>query len=179
MKRIITGTKATEKDADKTEAVKRKTEKEKEVEINDKILVGVTSEKEDDSNDSINSIREVVFSILILLPRGTILPPARPIVRPITLEVGTARKRLFILVYRTPEKPRDAPVVPITPLDTITREVSPVTISPPAPTEIPTSTALVRLNERERRAGKNAAYLEVMAIERGRGRGRRGHGGQA
>ena len=73
------------------------------------MLVGVTLEKKDDSNDSVNSIREVVFSILILLPRGTILPLVRPRVRPIILEVGIARKRLFILVYRILEKPRDAP----------------------------------------------------------------------
>jgi hypothetical protein len=120
-------------------------------------------------------MREVVFSILISPPRGTILP----LVRPITPEAGIARKRLFMLVYRIPEKPRDAPIIPITPLNTITREVSPVTIIPPAPTEIPVSTALVRLNGRERRAGKNVVYLEVMAIERGRGGGRRGQGGQA
>jgi hypothetical protein len=179
MKRIITGTKAAEKNTDKVEAIKRKTEKKKEVEINDKILVDVTLGTEDDSNDSINSIREVVFSILISPPRGTILPLVRPIVRPITPEAGTARKRLFILVYRTLEKPRDAPVAPITSLDTITREVSPVTILPPAPAKILASTALVRLNGRERRVGKNVVYLEAMAIERGRGRGRRGHGGQA
>ena len=143
------------------------------------MLIGVTSEKKDNSNDSVNSIREVVFSILISPPRGTMLPPARPTVRPITPEAGTARKRLFILVYRTLEKPRDAPVAPTTPSDTITREASPVTITPPAPAKIPASTALVRLNGSERRAGKNTAYLEAMAIERGRGRGRRGHGGQA
>jgi hypothetical protein len=175
----MTGTEATEKDADKAEAVKRKAEKEKEAEINDKMLAGVASEKEDDSDDSINSMREVVFSTLISPPRGTMLPLARPTARPTTPEAGTARKRSFTLVYRTPEKPRDAPVVPTTPLDTITREVSPVAILPPAPTEIPASTAPARINGRERRAGKNAAYLEAMAIERGRGRGRRGHGGQA
>ena len=176
---MMTGTEAAEKDADKAEAAKRKAEKEKEAEIDDKMLAGVASEKEDDSDDSIDSMREVVFSILISPPRGTMLPPARPTARPTTPEAGTARKRSFTLVHRTPEKPRDAPVAPITPLDTITREASPIAITPPAPAEIPASTAPARLDGRERRAGKNAAYLEAMAIECGRGRGRRGHGGQA
>jgi hypothetical protein len=93
IKRIITGTKATEKDTDKAETIKRKTEKEKKVDINNKILVGITSEKEDNSNNSVNSMRKVVFSTLISPPRGTILPPARST----TPEAGTARKRLLHL----------------------------------------------------------------------------------
>jgi hypothetical protein len=167
MKRIMTGREAAERDADKVETAQMKVEKEKEADINDEMLVGVTLEKEDDSDNSVNSVREVVFSTLISPPRGTMLPP----VRPITLEAGTARKRLFTLVYRTPEKPRDAPVVPTAPLNTTSREASPVTTTPPALAEIPASTAPARLDGRERRAGKNAAYLEAIAIERGRGRG--------
>jgi hypothetical protein len=171
---MMTGTEAAEKDADKAEAAKRKAEKEKEADIDDEMLAGVASE-EDDSDDSVNSLREVVFSTLILPPRGTMLPP----VRPTTPEVGVARKRSFTLVHRIPEKPRDAPVAPTTPLNTTTRKASPVSLTPPAPAEIPASTAPARLDGRERRAGKNAAYLEAMAIERGRGRGQRGQGGQA
>ena len=129
------------------------------------MLAGVTSE-EDDSNHSL--IREIVFSALISPSRGTILLP----VRPTTPEA--ARKRSIILVHRTPEKPREAPVVPTTPLSMITRETSPVTTTPPAPAEIPASTAPARLDGRERRAGKNSRYDEVIAIERGRGRGGRG-----
>jgi hypothetical protein len=178
MKRMMTGREAAERDADKAEAAQMKAEKEKEADIDDEMLAGVTSEKEDDSDDSVDSVREVVFSTLISPPRGTMLPP----VRPITPEAGAARKRSFTLVHRTPEKPRDAPVAPTTPSNTTSREASPVTITPPAPAEIPVSTAPARLDGRERRAGKNAAYLEAIAIERGRGHGRGrglGRGGQA
>ena len=137
------------------------------------MLASVTSE-EDNSDHS--SVREVVFSTLILPSQGTMLPP----VRPTTPEAEVSRKRSFTLVYRTPEKPREAPVVPITPSNTITRETYPVTVTLPAPAEIPASTAPARLDGRERRAGKNAAYLEAIAIERGRGHGGgRGRGEQA
>jgi len=172
MKRMMTGREAAERDADKAEAAQMKAEKEKEAEINDKMLAGVTSEKEDDSDYSL--VKEIVFSTLISPSRGTMLPP----VRPTTPEAEVTRKRSFTLVHRTPEKPREAPVAPTTPSNTITRETSPVTATPPAPAEIPASTAPARLDGRERRAGKNAAYLEAIAIERGRGRGR-GRGGQA
>ena len=133
------------------------------------MLAGVASEKEDNSDDDSDhsSVREVVFSTPISPSRGTMLPPARPT----TPEAEVARKRSFTLVHRTPEKPREAPVAPTTPLNTITRETSPVTATPPAPAEIPASTAPARLDGRERRAGKNAAYLEAIAIERGRGAG--------
>ena len=60
----------------------------------------------------------------------------------------------------------------------ITRETSPVTITLPAPAEIPASTALARLNGRERRVGKNLRYDEVMAMARGQGRGRGGRDGR-
>jgi hypothetical protein len=161
-----------ERDADDIEAAQIKAEKEKEAVIDDEMLAGVSLEKEDDSKDSVNSVREVVFSTLILPSQGTMLPP----VRFITPEAGAARKRSFILVDRTQEKPRDTPVAPITPLNTITREASPATMAPPAPAEIPASTAPARLDGREQRAGKNATYLEAIAMEGGRGRGR---GGQA
>jgi hypothetical protein len=173
---MMTGAEAAVKDANTVEAVekKRQQEKEKESAIDDEMLAGAASEKEDDSDHS--SVREVVFSTPISTPRGTMLPPARPT----TPEAGTARKRSFTLVYRTPEKPREAPVAPTTPSNTMTRETSPVTATLPAPAEIPASTAPARLDGRERRAGKNAAYLMAIAIERGRGGGRgRGRGGQA
>ena len=76
---------------------------------------------------------------------------------------GVGRKRLITLVHRTPEQPREAPFVPTTPSNTISRETSTVTFTPQEPTEMLTSTALVRLNGRERRVGKNSVYLEVMA----------------
>jgi hypothetical protein len=66
---------------------------------------------------------------------------------------------------------------PTTPSNTIARETYPVTATPPAPAEIPASTAPARLDGRERRAGKNAAYFGGNS-ERGRGRGR-GRGEQA
>jgi hypothetical protein len=91
---------------------------EKEDDIDDEMLAGFTLKKEDDSDDSVDSVREVVFSTLISPPQGTMLPPARPT----TPEVGTTRKRSFTLVHRTPEKPREAPVAPTTPLNTMTRE---------------------------------------------------------
>jgi hypothetical protein len=173
MKRMMTGREAAERDADKVEAAQMKAEKEKESAIDDEMLAGVASEK-DDSDHS--SVREVVFSTPISPSRGTMLPP----VRPTTPEAEVTRKRSFTLVHRTPEKPREAPVAPTTPLNTIARETSPVTATPPAPAEIPASTAPARLDGRERRAGKNAAYLEAIAIERGRGRGPGpGRGGQA
>ena len=185
---MMTGAEAAVKDADARETAEKKLQQqqqrrrrrqaearqigeEKEATIDDEMLAGVASE-EDDSDHS--SVREIVFSTLISPSRGTMLPP----VRPTTPEAEVTRKRLFILVYRTPEKPREAPVAPTTPSNTITRETSPVTATPPAPAEIPASTAPARLDGRERRAGKNAAYLEAIAIERGRGRGR-GRGGQA
>jgi hypothetical protein len=126
------------------------------------MLADVASEKEDNSNNDSNhsSVREVVFSTPISPSQGAMLPP----VRPITPEADLTRKRSFKLVHRTPEKPREAPVVPITPLNTIGRKTSPVTGTPPAPAEIPVSTAPARLDGRERRAGKNAAYLEAIAI---------------
>jgi hypothetical protein len=176
MKRMMTGREAAERDADKAEAAQMKAEKEKEAAIDDEMLAGVASEKEDNSDDDSNhsSVREVVFSTPISPSRGTMLPP----VRPTTPEAEVTRKRSFTLVHRTPEKPREAPVAPTTPSNTIARETSPVAATPPAPAEIPASTAPVRLDGRERRAGKNAAYLEAIAIERGRGRGR-GRGRQA
>jgi hypothetical protein len=81
---------------DKTEIVERKVEKEKEADVVDKMLVGVNSEKEDDSNNSVNSMREVVFSTLISPPRDMILPPAIPITPPAPAEipVSTAPVRL-------------------------------------------------------------------------------------
>jgi hypothetical protein len=123
------------------------------------MLAGVASEKEDNSDHS--SVRDVVFSTLISPPRGTMLPPARPT----TPEAEVGRKRLFTLVHRTPEKPREAPVAPTTPLNTFTREASPVTATPPAPAEIPASTAPARLDGRTRREGKNTRYNEAMTIE--------------
>ena len=93
------------------------------------------------------------------------LPPARPT----TPEAEVGRKRLFTLVHRTPEKPREAPVVNTTLLNTFAREASPVTATTPAPAEIPASTAPVRLDGRTRREGKNTRYNEAMTIERGRG----------
>ena len=72
--------------------------------VDDEMLAGVASEKEDDSDDSdYSSVREVVFSTPISPSRGTMLPPAKP-----TTPEAT-RKRSFILVHRTPEKPREAP----------------------------------------------------------------------
>jgi hypothetical protein len=44
-----------ERDAGKTEAAQMKGEKEKEAHIDDEMLEGVTSEEEDDSDNSINS----------------------------------------------------------------------------------------------------------------------------
>jgi hypothetical protein len=138
------------------------------------MLAGVALEKEDDSDHS--SVREVVFSTPISPSRGTMLPPARPTTpeAEAEAEAEAGRKRSFTLVHRTPEKPREAPVAPTTPLNRIAREISPVTTTPPAPAEIPASTAPARLDGRERRTGKNSRYDEAMAIERGRGRGGRG-----
>jgi MULE transposase domain len=172
-KRMMTGAEAAVKDANTVEAVekKRQQEKEKESAIDDEMLAGAASEKEDDSDHS--SVREVVFSTPISPPRGTMLPPARPT----TPETEVARKRSFTLVHRTPEKPREAPVAPTTPLNTFTREASPVAATPPTPAEIPASTVPARLDGRTRREGKNARYNEAMTIERGRGG--RGQGGKA
>jgi hypothetical protein len=96
------------------------------------------------------------------------LPP-----RPATPE--TVRKRLFILVHRTPEKPREAPVAPTTSLNIFTRGASPVTLTPQESSEIPVSTASARLDGKTRREGNNTRYDEAVAIERGR-EGRRGRG---
>jgi hypothetical protein len=99
------------------------------------------------------------------------LPPARPT----TPEPEAGRKRSFILVHRAPEKPREPP--PTTPLNTFTREASPVAATPLVPAEIPASTAPARLNGRTRREGKNMRYNEAITIERGRGGP--GRGGKA
>jgi hypothetical protein len=187
MKRMMTGTEAAVKDADaaeaadtrlgkqvEKEAVEQAKQKEKEAAIDDDLLADLTSENNDDSDHS--EIREVVFSTPISPPR-TMLPPPRPT----TPEVS--RKRSITLVHRTPEKPRAAPVVPTTPSNTFARETYPVTSTPQEPAEIPASTAPARLDGRERRAGKNTAYLEAIAIEQGPGRGvrggRGGRGGKA
>jgi hypothetical protein len=148
-----------------------------EVEIDDELLNGLASEKDSDSDSDSDSdhseIREVVFCTPISPPRA-MLPP------PIPTTPGVGRKRSITLVHRTPEQPREAPFVPTTPSNTISRETSTVTFTPQEPTEMLTSTAPARLDGRERRVGKNSVYLEVMARERGRGRGRRGgRGGKA
>jgi hypothetical protein len=122
------------------------------------MLAGVALEKEDNINHTL--VGEDVFSTLISPSRGTVLS----LVRPITLEREAGRKWLFILVYRRPEKPREALVAPTTPLNRMAREISPVTVTPPAPAQIPASTAPVRLDGRERRTGKNSRYDEGMAI---------------
>jgi MULE transposase domain len=186
-KRLMTGTEVAVQEADRYEAVIKNTQATTEVElqytaaevakitaeveIDDELLNGLASEKDSDSDHS--EIREVVFCTPISPPRA-MLPP------PIPTTPGVGRKRSITLVHRTPEKPREAPFVPTTPSNTISRETSTVTFTPQEPTEIPTSTAPARLDGRERRVGKNSVYLEVMARERGRGRGGRGgRGGKA
>ena len=82
------------------------------------MLASVASEDNSDDDSDHSSVREVVFSTLISPSRGTMLPP----VRPTTPEAEATRKRSFTLVHRTPEKPREAPVAPTTPLNTMTRE---------------------------------------------------------
>jgi hypothetical protein len=182
-KRMMTSTEVAVQEADKAEAIQKKVEKDLqrtaveaakvavETAIDNELLAGMASDS--DSDVSVEPT-EIVFSTLISPPRGMLPPP-----RPITPGAEAARKRSFTLVHRTPEKPREAPVAPTTPSNTIRREASPVAITTPAPAEIPASTAPARLDGRERRAGKNAAYLEAIAIERGLGRGPRGRGGQA
>jgi hypothetical protein len=96
------------------------------------------------------------------------LPP-----RPATPE--TVRKRLYILVHRTPEKPREAPVAPTTPLNIFTRGASPITLTPQESSEIPVSTASARRDGKTRREGNNTRHDKAMAVERGR-EGRRGRG---
>jgi hypothetical protein len=170
MKRMMTGAEAAVHDADRHEAAIKKAEAEAEAKIDDDLLAGLGSDEDDNSNHS--EVREVIFSTLISPPRATgiMLPPPRPT----TPEVG--RKRSFTLVHRTPEEPRAAPAA-------VTRETSPVPLTPQEPVEIPLSTAPARLDGRERREGKNKRYTEAITIERGQGRGARrggrGRGGKA
>ncbi|MGH7240163.1 MAG: transposase, partial [Candidatus Saccharimonadales bacterium] len=160
-KRMMTGAEVAVRDANAAEALANKLQREKEaVEaaealIDNEMLAGVTSENEDDSDHS--SVREIVFSTPISPPRRTILPPPRPV----TPEAEAARKRSFTLVHRTPEKPREAPVAPSTPLNIIACEASPVALTPQEPTEIPASTAPASLDGRIRREGKNSRYDEA------------------
>jgi hypothetical protein len=183
-KRMMTSTEVAVQEVDKVEATQKKVEKDLqrtaveaakmavETAIDNELLAGMASDS--DSDVSVEPT-EIVFSTPISPPRGIMLPPPRPT----TPGTEAARKRSFTLVHRTPEKPREAPVAPTTPSNTIRREASPVAATPPAPAEIPASTAPARLDGRERRAGKNTAYLEAMAIERGRGtRGGRVGGGR-
>jgi hypothetical protein len=176
MKRMMTGTEAAVQDADQHEAAIKKTEAEAEAEaeakIDNDLLAGLASDKDEDDNSNHSEVREVIFSTLISPPRATgimLLPP-----RPTTPEVG--RKRSFTLVHRTPEEPRAAPAA-------VTRETSPVPLTPQELVEIPLSTAPARLDGRERREGKNKRYTEAITIERGQGRGARrggrGRGGKA
>jgi hypothetical protein len=149
---------ATEKVARKAlekSAAQEKTTKAKEPAIDDEMLVGVASE-----NDSNSEVREIVFSTPIS-PHRIMLPPRKP----------TIPERSFTLVHRTPEKAAGGPRRTHSAFKHDYRETSPVATTPPAPAEIPASTAPARLDGRERQAGKNSRYNEAMAIERGRGRG--------
>jgi hypothetical protein len=173
---MMTGAEAAVKDADREERAQaaeaaRVTE---ETSIDNELLDGMG--RDDSSSESDHSeIEEIVFVTPISPPRGTMLHPPRVM----TPDTAIARKRSFTLVQRTPEKPHEAPVAPTTPSASITREPFPITSTPQEPAETPVTTASVRLDGRERRAGKNTAYLEAMAIERGTGRGgRRGGRGR-
>jgi hypothetical protein len=180
---MMTGAEAAVKDADREEREASARERAQAAEaarvaeqasIDNELLDGMGRDDSLSSESDHSEIEEIVFVTPISPPRGTMLPPQRPT----TPDAATVRKRSFTLVRRTPEKPREAPVAPITPSALITREPCPITSTPQKP-EIPPSTAPARLDGRERRAGKNTAYLEAMAIERGTGRGgRRGGRGQ-
>jgi hypothetical protein len=119
-------------------------------------------------------VTEVLFTTPISPPRETL---ARPITPEATAE--TTRKRTHTLVYRTPDKPRAAPVGPTTPLNTIVSEAQVIYTTSSKAHELPASTAPARLDGRIRREGKNSEYVRAIAIERGRGRGGRGGQGQS
>jgi hypothetical protein len=174
---MMIGTEAAERDADKYEKEEAKKQKEEELRraaeaaIDDELLASVASDSE---------VEEVVFGTAISPPRAIIMPPPAPpataVSRPSTPEPGPSQKRVFELVYRTPDKPRAAPVAPQTPSTAITSEAL---ILKTPPQEAPASTAPARLDGRPRREGKNSVYERAMVIERGRGRGGRGKGGRA
>jgi hypothetical protein len=172
-KRMMTSAEAAVQDADRAEKLEAARKREEEAAIDDELLGGI---EHTDSDGNHSEIRETVFSTPISPPRatatGTMLPPPR-----LTTPPGTTRKRTFTLVSRTPEKPRGAPIVPITPSAAVTRKASPLTSTPRDPAEIAASTAPPRLDGRTRREGKNSVYKKAIAIERGRGRGQ-GRGGQ-
>jgi hypothetical protein len=183
---MMTGAEAAVKDADREEREATARERGRaqaaetarateEASIDNELLDGLGRDNSSSSESDHSEIEEIVFATPISPPRGTILHPLRLM----TPNAATVRKRSFTLVQRTPEKPREAPVAPTTPSASITREPTPVTSTTQEPTETPPTTAPARLDGRERRAGKNTAYLEAMAIERGTGRGgRRGGRGR-
>jgi hypothetical protein len=78
------------------------------IQIDNELLNGIATENDETDSDH-SEVREIVFSTPISPPRRTeaMLPPP---LRPVTPEVG--RKRIITLIYRTPEKPRGALILP-------------------------------------------------------------------
>lgn len=116
-----------------------------------------------------SEIAEFLFSTQISPPRQSI----QPLARESTPEALMVRKRKLTLVYRIPNKPRDAPVPRTTPSSTLIEASLQVTQRPVEAQEQVSSTAPARLDGRPRREGKNNEYNRVMAIEKGRRRGGR------
>jgi hypothetical protein len=114
---MITSAETAVRDADRTEAVQKKAERESykrtsieatkvavETQIDDDQLGGIASEEGVDGDVS-EECREVGFSTPISPPRGMLPPPRlRPTTPEALPELSTTKKRTVTLVNRTPEE---------------------------------------------------------------------------